>query len=187
MEPTKQNEELTLSKEEIISLSENIKTQYGTVADLIETRINQTLFLNDGLEKYSLKNIVSDTTLNDIAVALHGLVVNMEDIKQLINRIDAQSPELYKKYSEYLEVSENNTENIDLDLMGANVIDLMQPYLKSTTDASNKLDLLTETYTTEVQIKLDTIINTLSKANIFLEELEKEENRIKEELENGKQ
>ena len=111
----------------------------------------------------------------------------MEDIKQLINRIDAQSPELYKKYSEYLEASENNTENIDLDLMGANVIDLMQPYLKSTTDASNKLDLLTETYTTEVQIKLDTIINTLSKANIFLEELEKEENRIKEELENGKQ
>lgn len=184
MKPTKETEELSLNKEEIISLAKNIETQYLTFAEMVETRLAQTIFISEGLEKYSLKDFVSSKTVNDIAVALHGLIVNMEDIKSLIININNQYPELYKKYSDFLEISENNIENVDLDLLGANIIDIMQPYLKATTDASNKIDILTETYTTEVQVKLETIINTLAKANIHLDKLESIEAEIKEDIKN---
>lgn len=191
MEPTKQIEELTLGKEEIISMAKNIETQYLTFAEMLELRLKQTLFLNDGLETYSLKDIISAKAVNEVAVALHGLIINMEDIKNLVNTINSQYPELYEKYSQYLEVSKNNIENVDLDLLGANIIDVMQPYLKSTTDASNKIDVLTETYATEVQVKIETMLNTLAKANIYLDKLAaieteaNEKNEVKGEIENG--
>lgn len=188
MENTTTPTELTLAKDEIISLAKNIKTQYLTFGEMLELRLEQVLFINDGLETYSLKDIISPKTINEVAVALHGLIVNMEDIKNLVIRIENQSPALNDTYGKYLELSENNTENADLDLLGANIIDMMQPYLKDTTDASNKIDILTETYAVEVQVKIETAINSLANANIYLEKLgamEDELNKKEEEATDG--
>lgn len=185
LDTSKNNTDLILDKEEIISLSKNIDDQYRTLAEIVETRLHQTLFINEGLEKYSLKDFVSSKMVNDIAVALHGMIVNMEDVKLLISKIHAQYPELYENYSNYLELLEVENPGRDMDIYAAEIHDMLQPYLKATMDTSNKIDVLTETYTIEVQAKLDTIINTLAKANIYLDQLEKAENEINEEKADG--
>lgn len=177
------NIELSLKKEDIVDMAKNIEKQYLTLAEMIKQRSHQTLFLNEGLEKYSLKDFISAETLNKIAVALHGIIVNMEDIKVSISKINLEYPVIAEKYSKYLELENVENPEEDMDLLAAELIDAMQPYLKITTDTSNKIDVLTETYTTEVQIKIETVLNTLAKANIFLDKLALAEEEIKNNLE----
>lgn len=184
------DEALALKKEQIIELATNVKQQFVTFSEICKTRIEQLMALDHIAKELSMQDMIPDKTIEDAGVSMHGIIVNMDEIDVLINKVENMKTPLYDKYEKYLQLlecvnaGETIPEGIDMDIEEAELQDLMQPYLRDTTDISNKIDILTETYTVEVQVPIERILNNLANADRHVEKLIEELEQLKDKAEN---
>lgn len=164
---TEELQNLQVDKNTISELASNLAKQHNSLVGLLNTRIQQLDFFYHNLEKYNLNEIVSRKEIEAIIVSTHGLSINIEDAKASIDKLDYSK--LFEKYDSYISASVENNDNIDLDILGAEIHDEMQGFFKDTESIGAIIDVLTETYTTEVQIKIDGILRRIKTANDKLE------------------
>ena len=167
VETTEELQDLQVDKNVISELASNLAKQHSSLVGLLNTRIMQLNFFYNDLEKYNLNEIVSRKEIEAIIVSAHGLSINIEDAKASIDKLDYSK--LFEKYDSYISASVENNDNIDLDILGAEIHDEMQGFFKDTESIGAIIDVLTETYTTEVQIKIDGILRRIKTANDKLE------------------
>lgn len=167
VETTEGLQDLQVDKNVISELASNLAKQHSSLVVLLNTRIMQLDFFYNNLEKYKLDEIVSRKEIESIIVSAHGLSVNTEDAKTNIDKLDYSK--LFEKYDSYISASVENNEDIDLDILGAEIHDEMQGFFKDTESIGGAIDVLTEIYTTEVQIKIDGILRRIKTANDRLE------------------
>lgn len=164
---TEELQNLQVDKNTISELASNLAKQHSSLVGLLNTRIQQLDFFYNNLEKYNLNEIISRKEIETIIVSAHGLSINIEDTKASIDKLDYSK--LFEKYDSYISASVENNDNIDLDILGAEIHDEMQGFFKDTESIGAIIDVLTETYTTEVQIKIDGILRRIKIANDKLE------------------
>lgn len=167
VETTEGLQDLQVDKNVISELASNLAKQHSSLVVLLNTRIMQLDFFYNNLEKYKLDEIVSRKEIESIIVSAHGLSINIEDAKTNIDKLDYSK--LFEKYDSYISASTENNEDIDLDILGAEIHDEMQGFFKDTETIGGAIDVLTEIYTTEVQIKIDGILRRIKTANDRLE------------------
>ncbi len=166
-EKTEELQDLQVDKNTIEELASNLAKQHSSLAGLLNTRIMQLDFFYNNLKKYKLDEIINAKEIETIIISTHGLSINIEDVKLNIDKLDYSK--LFEKYDSYISASVDNKDNIDLDVLGAEIHDEMQSFFKDTESIGAIIDVLTETYTTEVQIKIDGILRRIRIANDNLE------------------
>ncbi len=166
-EKTEELQDLQVDKNTIEELASNLAKQHSSLAGLLNTRIMQLDFFYNNLKKYKLDEIINAKEIETIIISTHGLSINIEDVKLNIDKLDYSK--LFEKYDSYISASVENKDNIDLDILGAEIHDEMQSFFKDTESIGAIIDVLTETYTTEVQIKIDGILRRIRIANDNLE------------------
>ena len=158
---------LQVDKTVIENLSKNLIKQHNSLVELLDTRLQQLSFFYNNLKEYKLNEIISYAELDFIIKKAHGLSINIEDVKTRLDKINYSK--LFEKYDTYIAALTDNKDDIDLDILGAEIHDEMQSFFKDTSEIGSIIDVLVETYTVEVQVKLDSILRRIKNENDRLE------------------
>lgn len=164
--------DLEVDKKVIENLAKNLTKQHNSLVELLATRFAQLEFLYGNLKEYRLDEIISYSELDVIIKKAHGLSVNIIDLKQGLDKLDYTK--LFEKYNTYINASQVENTDIDLDMVGAEIADEMHVFSRDTSSIGSALDTLVEIYTVEVQVKIDSILRRIKVANDRLDILSAE-------------
>lgn len=164
--------DLEVDKKVIENLAKNLTKQHNSLVELLTTRFAQLEFLYGNLKEYRLDEIISYSELDVIIKKAHGLSVNIIDVKQGLDKLDYTK--LFEKYDTYINASQVENADIDLDMIGAEIADEMHVFSRDTSSIGSTLDILVEVYTVEVQVKIDSILRRIKVANDRLDILSAE-------------